>query len=144
MLQPYPVASYAQQEHVPPHTPSVSAQSSWVPSPSPQVTTTPDFSQSIQLFEDNSRYSREQWLKELECACDLPHEALRAVAISKLGGTARNWHDARGKIYDGCSSRKIAFQSQFKGDWNLTEWQAKRSECIQSLEQSLVSYTFSN
>ncbi|KAG0445289.1 hypothetical protein HPB47_017286 [Ixodes persulcatus] len=110
-----------------------------------QLTTLPDLSQTLPVFDDSKQLSSCRWIEELERAQKLASwkdDALRAIAQAKLRGTPKNWHLACGDAFPTWPSWRAAFLRQFNDDLTLIEWQVKLSECLQSKNQTLHAYTF--
>ncbi|KAG0445312.1 hypothetical protein HPB47_016818 [Ixodes persulcatus] len=110
-----------------------------------QLTTLPDLSQTLPVFDDSKQLSSRRWIEELERAQKLASwndDALRAIAQAKLRGTPKNWHLACGDAFPTWPSWRAAFLRQFNDDLTLIEWQVKLSECLQSKNQTLHAYTF--
>ncbi|KAG0443152.1 hypothetical protein HPB47_015233 [Ixodes persulcatus] len=110
-----------------------------------QLTTLPDLSQTLPVFDESKQLSSRRWIEELERAQKLASwndDALRAIAQAKLRGTPKNWHLSCGDAFPTWPSWRAAFLRQFNDDLTLIEWQVKLSECLQSKNQTLHAYTF--
>ncbi|KAG0411431.1 hypothetical protein HPB47_011446, partial [Ixodes persulcatus] len=110
-----------------------------------QVATLPDLSSSISTFEDSKTTSTKRWLEELEKTKQLAawtDSTLRAIAISKLRGTAKNWHLAAGHAYASWTDWKAALLQQFSDQLTLIEWQRRVMERLQTPNETLHQYTF--
>ncbi|XP_064486027.1 uncharacterized protein LOC135398567 [Ornithodoros turicata] len=111
-----------------------------------QVATLPDLSASIPTFEDSRNASSKRWVEELEKTQQLAawqDSTVRAIAISKLRGTAKNWHLAAGHKFRTWEAWKAAFQTQFSDAMTIVEWQTKVAERIQGPQETLHQYSFS-
>ncbi|KAG0444727.1 hypothetical protein HPB47_013457, partial [Ixodes persulcatus] len=110
-----------------------------------QVATLPDLSSSISTFEDSKTTSTKRWLEELEKTKQLAawtDSTLRAIAISKLRGTAKNWHLAASHAHASWTDWKAALLQQFSDQLTLIEWQRRVMERLQTPTETLHQYTF--
>ncbi|CAN7941779.1 unnamed protein product, partial [Ixodes hexagonus] len=102
-------------------------------------------SSSISTFEDSKTTSTKRWLEELEKTKQFAawtDSTLRAIAISKLRGTAKNWHLAAGHAHASWTDWKAALLQQFSDQLTLIEWQRRVMERLQTPTETLHQYTF--
>lgn len=111
-----------------------------------QVATLPDLSASVPTFEDCKHTSPKRWIEEMEKTQQLAawqDSTVRAIAISKLRGTAKDWHFSTGQNFDTWAQWKAAFLKQFDDTLTIVEWQTRVADRNQGPQETLHQYSFS-
>ncbi|XP_064464297.1 uncharacterized protein LOC135375547 [Ornithodoros turicata] len=110
-----------------------------------QVTTLPDLSAAVPVFDETKGILARAWIEDLERIRSLASwsdATLRLIAIGKLRGTPKNWHFATGDAHSTWSTWKQAFLRQFDVDLSLIQWQTKVVTVVQLKDQTLCNYAF--
>ncbi|KAH7978227.1 hypothetical protein HPB49_004870 [Dermacentor silvarum] len=113
--------------------------------PQLQVTTMPDVSSTLPLFENCHKQSARLWIQEIERTQQLTSwspETTRLIAASKLRGTAKNWHLTLGAQFPTWDTWRKAFLDAFADELTLLQWQQQIMSQVQSSPQSLRDYAY--
>ncbi|KAH7953346.1 hypothetical protein HPB49_007322 [Dermacentor silvarum] len=114
--------------------------------PQLQVTTMPDVSSTLPLFENCHKQSARLWIEEIERTQQLTSwspETTRLIAPSKLRGTAKNWHLTLGAQLPTWDTWRKAFLDAFADELTLLQWQEQQiMSHVQSSSQSLRDYAY--
>ncbi|KAH7979732.1 hypothetical protein HPB49_010745 [Dermacentor silvarum] len=94
--------------------------------PQMQVTTMPDVSSTLPLFENFHKHSARLWIEEIQRTQQLTSwspETTHLTAASKSRGTAKNWHLTLGAQFPTWDTWRKAFLDAFADELTLLQWQ---------------------
>ncbi|KAH7941967.1 hypothetical protein HPB49_019027 [Dermacentor silvarum] len=110
-----------------------------------QVTTVPDVSPTLPLFENCHKQSARLWIEKIQRTQHLTSwspKTTRLVAASKLRGTVKNWHLTLGAKFLTWDTWRKAFRDAFADELTLQQWQKQIMSQVQSSSQSLRDYAY--
>ncbi|KAL1471251.1 hypothetical protein MTO96_023762 [Rhipicephalus appendiculatus] len=136
---------YPQPQYGAPFSPSSPPQYALACTPQIHMTTMPDVSSSLPLFENCHKQSARLWIEEIQRTQQLASwspETTRLIVASKLRGTAKNWHLTLGTQFPTWDTRRKAFLDAFADELTLFQWQQQVTSEVQSSSLSLRDYAY--